>query len=141
MKIFITILLLPLFVSVQSMAAVCSAKCSIGTSVKNGSHLKAEESEDIPSCHKQAKSEKEDNSSDQGEDCGSKVCELDVFLKSELSPIDFGSIISNDFLFVLTEVELASSGLYPVARVANAPPGIGFFFKSPIYLQKSSYLI
>ena len=141
MKIFITILLLPLFVSVQSMAAVCAAKCSIGTSIKDGSQSKAEESEELPSCHKQVKSEKDDSSSEEDEDCGSKVCELDGFLKSELSQTDFGSIISNDFLFVLAEVAFTSSELCPIAYFANAPPGTGFFFKSPIYLQKSSFLI
>lgn len=141
MKILITILLLPLFLSVQSMATVCSAKCSINEISKNSPQTTEKEGSELPSCHQQTTDSGSEEPSDKSEDCGSKICELDGVLKSELDLFNVGSIICSDSFGFPPTAEYITHELYSFPYFANAPPGISFFFNSPIYLQKSSFLI
>jgi len=133
LKIFIYIFLVLNFASVQSLASVCKTKCSVMDISKSE---KTEKSQEQESCHSTANSEEDQNSNE----CGS-ICQTDDFIQ-----VDAGNAQLQDILYQhlsvpkLVKITFLNHEL-SFAINTHDPPGYGFYSSTPVFIQKSSFLI
>ena len=133
LKSFLYLFLVLNFASVQSLASVCKTKCSV---LEISKSEKTEQSNEHESCHSTKNSEKDQNS----DECGS-ICQAD-----DLIQVDAENVQLQDILPKLSPVSklieitfLNQELLFTIST--HDPPGHGFYSGSPIFIQKSSFLI
>ncbi len=134
LKSFLYIFLLLNFASVQSLAAICKTKCSILEAPKAE---KKEQSKQHQNCHSTKKSA--DNKGTESE-CGS-ICQTDDLISSDAEIFSFSDSASKILDFSNTvEIYFLNHEL-SFAINTHDPPGYGFYSSTPVFIQKSSFLI
>lgn len=137
MKRLIILILLPLFLSVQAAASLCSFQCDIQ---KNFFNEKSElSSEEHQSCHQKQESDKP--SSTDSSDCASKVCQLDEILKSKDFELDINDLSVKAPEFSFYQITDRDNHNYALFIFSTGPPGKSFYSRVPLFILKSSYLI
>lgn len=137
MNKFLVILLLPLLVSVQSLASVCLAKCSLQDLVP----VKiTEKMTDHQGCHQSQANSEEDESSDESHECGS-ICQLNELIKSDI--IEASVHQNTETISHLSSIYLLSSLKNPIYQktISESPPGFRPYLGVALFIQKSSFLI
>ncbi len=139
MKIFITTILISLFVSTQLMASICSYECSLKTP-----EISIEKSNKKQNCHQQTTDGNEKTSSSNNKNgCNNKLCQLNQIIKAENTSIDFKPIHQDNdlvFNFSNTSLHVIQFNLKRLVYT-ESPPYYGQYNDVPLFIQKSSYII
>jgi len=121
------------FASVQSLASVCKTKCSV-IEISKSENVK--QSKELENCHSTTNSKKEKTAAE----CGN-ICQTDHIIQ-----VDAENNQQQDFLAKLLPVTelfqitfIDQNLLFTIST--HDPPGHGFYLGSPIFIQKSSFLI
>ncbi len=138
MNRLLVILLLPLLVSVQSLATVCLAKCSLQDQVVE---KVIEKTAEHHGCHQSQSNSENDESTNEGNDCGSKICQLDEMIQSDI--LEVTGHQNTEVISHQSSIYLLNSLINPIYQkfTSESPPGFRSYFGVALFIQKSSYLI
>jgi len=133
LKSFLYIFLVLNFASVQSLASVCKTKCSVIEISKSDN---SDQSKERESCHSTKDSEKDQNS----DECGS-ICQTDDLIQVDAENVHLQDTLPKLLLASeLIEVTFLNQELL-FSISTHDPPGFGFYSSTPVFIQKSSFLI